>query len=665
MLLLDDANGRYILFRDGLTEECMPGEEILDPPVVLHSYAANEIADGTQLLEKIGSTTVKSTYLNDTQGNASLAQFSIVGSTSDPVNQENRWDEYGRLAETGVYSGEIGDTRENAAVVTGYGYTGVPGAKTSSQVASVSISGGEGAGAFCSSYEYWYDAVGNISDIYKDNALSAHYEYDEAGQLIRADDAQQNQSFTYNYDAGGNLLTKKEYSFTTGTLGTATDTIQYTYGDSSWADKLTSFDGNAVSYDASGNPTAYDGWTYTWEGSGRLTGMNKTGIGSIAFTYNQDGIRTGKTFGSVTTEYTVVDSKITHMQTGSDDLYFFYDENDSLVSLNVDGDDYFYVKNLQGDIIALTDIDGNIVVEYLYDAWGRLLSTTGSMASTLGVDNPFRYRGYFYDIETGLYYLQSRYYMPEWGRFISADGIAQVNGLNLYRYCYNNPIIFVDSNGKMAVSALQMLFNVYTKGLISSSVTAYCTLALNGRGIYNAFHEMAQIYLGKAISRLGYIVDLEHAVFINGKKIGEADVVANKHFVWEIKPLISDEYADKQLIIYTSGTGLKRGFKVDPIIVDVMSKIKMVILVLPGGAAYYYFYSTKAGRAITNAELYNALKTVMVTACAVAASIIAITIAEDIFTGGVGIMDDGVSLAGAAGSMAPIILVGLRTAGYA
>jgi len=126
----------------------------------------------------------------------------------------------------------------------------------------------------------------------------------------------------------------------------------------------------------------------------------------------------------------------------------------NLVSLNYAGTNYLYVKNLQGDIIAITDVDGNIKVEYTYDAWGKLLSTTGTMASTLGVDNPFRYRGYFYDTETSLYYLQSRYYNPDMGRFINADG--QINkgllGTNLFAYCYNNPVNMVDYDGNDPVS---------------------------------------------------------------------------------------------------------------------------------------------------------------------------------------------------------------------
>ena len=101
-----------------------------------------------------------------------------------------------------------------------------------------------------------------------------------------------------------------------------------------------------------------------------------------------------------------------------------------------------YYKNIFGDILGIMDSCGNVVVHYYYDAWGNIISTTGSMASTLGQDNPFRYRGYYYDTETGFYYLNARYYKPELGRFISSDNVLDTEtafGCNLFAYCSNDP----------------------------------------------------------------------------------------------------------------------------------------------------------------------------------------------------------------------------------
>ena len=128
-----------------------------------------------------------------------------------------------------------------------------------------------------------------------------------------------------------------------------------------------------------------------------------------------------------------------------------YDANGNAVAVNYNGTYYYYVRNGQNDVIRLIDGSNNTVVEYTYDSWGRLLSCTGSLASTLGTQNPFRYRGYVYDTETGLYYLQTRYYDPEVGRFINADTYVStgqgVLGNNMYLYCGNNPVVRADDEG--------------------------------------------------------------------------------------------------------------------------------------------------------------------------------------------------------------------------
>jgi RHS repeat-associated protein len=119
--------------------------------------------------------------------------------------------------------------------------------------------------------------------------------------------------------------------------------------------------------------------------------------------------------------------------------------------MNLNGAEYFYVFNAQGDIIKLVNKSGTVVVSYVYDTWGKLISTTGTLASTVGAKNPYRYRGYRYDSETGLYYLQSRYYNPEWGRFLNADSLAGKQGVllshNVFAYCGNNPVVRQDPSG--------------------------------------------------------------------------------------------------------------------------------------------------------------------------------------------------------------------------
>ena len=134
-------------------------------------------------------------------------------------------------------------------------------------------------------------------------------------------------------------------------------------------------------------------------------------------------------------------------------LRFSYDADGKVVAVNYNGNYYYYLRNAQSDIVKLIDKTGATVVEYTYDSWGKLLSTSGSLASTLGKNNPFRYRGYVYDEETGFYYLQSRYYNPEVGRFISSDVLLStgqgVIGHNAYAYCGNNPASRIDTEGDL------------------------------------------------------------------------------------------------------------------------------------------------------------------------------------------------------------------------
>jgi len=125
------------------------------------------------------------------------------------------------------------------------------------------------------------------------------------------------------------------------------------------------------------------------------------------------------------------------------------------LSVVYNGATYYYILSLQGDVVAILDSTGAP-----YDAWGRLLTATGSMSGTLGLHNPLRYRGYIYDRETGLYYLQSRYYNPTICRFISADSIGFLGAdgtpvsYNLFAYCSNNPVMGYDPSGEIAISTL-------------------------------------------------------------------------------------------------------------------------------------------------------------------------------------------------------------------
>ncbi|MPW26723.1 DNRLRE domain-containing protein [Alkalibaculum sp. M08DMB] len=171
----------------------------------------------------------------------------------------------------------------------------------------------------------------------------------------------------------------------------------------------------------------------------------------ITYKYNDSGIRTEKTVNGVTTKYFLSGDKVIRETNGTDTIWYTYDSADNLISMNLNGTEYYYVRNAQSDIIGIVDGAGEEVVSYTYDSWGKLVSIDGSLKDTVGEKNPYRYRGYRYDTETGLYYLQSRYYNAEWGRFVNGDSIinADINShnYNVYIYVGNNPINRVDPSG--------------------------------------------------------------------------------------------------------------------------------------------------------------------------------------------------------------------------
>ena len=304
---------------------------------------------------------------------------------------------------------------------------------------------------------YTYDGRGNITQITRKVGSTEYiikYTYDAANQLIREDNQQAGYSWVMTYDNAGNMTSRKKYSYTTGTLGAVLSTQTLTYGNATWGDLLTGINGTTVTSDVIGNVLNDGTWTYTWKNGRQLATMSKSGV-TWSFAYDASGMRTQRVSGSTTYNYTYDDSTLLKMTVGSNTLIFTYGINGHPITVNYNGTDYYYVTNAFGDVVGITTSSGTEVVTYTYDAWGNILSISGSMASTLGAYNPLRYRGYVYDQETGLYYLQSRYYNPQFCRFISADTYVSTGqsilGHNMFAYCLNNPVNLSDPTGNFAI----------------------------------------------------------------------------------------------------------------------------------------------------------------------------------------------------------------------
>ena len=323
-------------------------------------------------------------------------------------------------------------------------------------------------------YGYTYDANGNITKITRRDKTVANsayepqqqFAYDELNQLIRADDLEKNRTEVYTYDNGGNILSTTVYPLTWGSLSgvTATDTTTYTYGDSNWKDKLTAYGDTPITYDAIGNPLTYRGYTLTWQNGRQLASMKFRTI-NIGFTYDVDGLRTSKTIPNVGLEhkyYYVGDRLQYETLGGSSALWYFYDADGNPSGIRYKDNsgtvnDYYFVCNWRGDVIQIYNASGTLVGSYTYDAWGRVTeNATSADTENITETNPIRYRGYYYDTETRLYYVNSRYYDPAVKRFLNSDdellsatSTQTVTNKNFFAYCDNNPITRADSEGEV------------------------------------------------------------------------------------------------------------------------------------------------------------------------------------------------------------------------
>ena len=320
-------------------------------------------------------------------------------------------------------------------------------------------------GSSSRSFDYTYDAAGNIQTVTTGGtnvpaaAASKTYTYDAQGQL--ATETNGGASRAYAYDTVGNIR-----SVTTD--GAVIKSFGYT--NPSWPDLLTSVTVGGTTKDilyegqtqtsgvpSSGNPvTYYNGkdYSFAWTKGRQLTEATVDGQ-NVKYAYDMSGVRSSKQVGDTTYTYTTLSGKVMRQQWGEKSLEFVYDDgNQPFAVIYNDGSTstlYYYVLNAQGDVAAILNSSGKLAASYDYDAWGNCTVYDSSDAA-IGDLNPLRYRGYYYDAETGFYYLQSRYYDPAICRFINADAYATTNAgsflsCNMFAYCGNNPVNRADQSG--------------------------------------------------------------------------------------------------------------------------------------------------------------------------------------------------------------------------
>ena len=325
--------------------------------------------------------------------------------------------------------------------------------------------------------EYGYDINGNII-LEEGNDYVIRYQYDKLNRLIREDNQKLNETKLYSYDKGGNLLSVKECEFTLETDVKVTNVITLSYANARWKDKLIKINNKPIKYEALGRMNKIGDDVLSYNDEGKLSKFN-----TITFTYDINGRR--QTKGNK--KYYYDGNRLIREEITEDDVINYEYSMEKVVGFTYNKHRYIYQRNIQGDIIGILDVDSEtIVAKYNYDAWGNhKVIEIGD--NNIGEINPIRYRGYYYDKETGLYYLNSRYYSPELRRFICADEVSildetksQINGLNLYMYCNDNPVMYADPSGYAFIAAL--LISMGIAALIGGATAGYSAYQSGERG---------------------------------------------------------------------------------------------------------------------------------------------------------------------------------------
>ena len=374
-----------------------------------------------------------------------------------------------------------------------------------------------------------------VSQIVMSDGRTISYEYDKEERITKVTDSVDGIT-EYTYDALGQLLREKKDGTAVNVMTydnygniKSKNGVAYTYGDGVWKDLLTKVGDDTISYDKQGNPISYLGHTLTWEKGRQLKSFDK-----LSYTYNANGIRTSKTNGSVKHTYTLDGTKILRETYGNTTLVPMYDNEDSVCGIIYNGVPYYFKKNLQGDIIEIVDKDAKRVARYSYDAWGAC--TVVSASNVIGYANPFRYRGYYYDIENKLYYLNSRYYDPSVGRFINADSIEFVDKAsnstenNLYTYCRNSSPNYIDNIGYYAIPyPLIGIFALFT-------FTFIYFFDYRFRKLVNEFITSAIMLAINAINTIGYLSNVISDVIDKARRSRKYNEYQLHHIVAQNEP---------------------------------------------------------------------------------------------------------------------------------
>ena len=362
---------------------------------------------------------------------------------------------------------------------------------------------------YSTTISYTYDNRGNISSV-TDEGETTRYAYDELNRLTSENNLQTGILKRYEYDKNGNIT-----KICKTCRGNIMEDFSFSYGADGRLIELSKFSTSFspkeydISYDDVGNPCVYKDNVLKWE-RGRLL----VAYGDNKYSYDADGVRIKKkTANGILHTYFTEGTRIHHEEYGTHENWYYYDAT-GITGIEHDGVRYYFQKNIQGDIARIFNANGYLVARYVYDAWGNHTvfdanSNINTDENFIGNINPFRYRGYYFDVETGLYYLNTRYYDPFACRFINADDISYIepetiNGLNLYAYCLNNPIMYADPTGHFALTAFGIwaIIGIVSAAMIMGGGSQLISNAIAGKTGSDLWRGVAGATLGAGANAL-------------------------------------------------------------------------------------------------------------------------------------------------------------------
>ena len=393
--------------------------------------------DSYPLLGQIEMLAVSNYYV-------SASTLNNLSNEINGINKINEYNELDMLRYSKVYSG-------SKQILSNY-YSYKTNSKYQNALSSIIEEESKFYGSSHYIRSYKTDSLGNVTNV-SDSVFGSHaYTYNSRGFLIKEDNT------SYTYDDNGNMITS----------GNST----YKYDN---LNRLISINGDSIfySFTTPGNPRLFKDTEYKFEGR-RLVGISEDlGVDeqqTVDYTYNSNGLIIKKVLGywydddrdseEYTTKYYYDGEKLITEIGPRNRLDFLYDENGILYGLIKDSSrKYFYIRDFMSNILGLVDDSGNIVVKYKYDAYGNRISITDTSGCDLGNINPFRYKGYYYDDDVEMYYCKSRFYVPLWHRWLNSDSInylepKNITSLNLFAYCNNNPVMYVDPTGRFTILGL-------------------------------------------------------------------------------------------------------------------------------------------------------------------------------------------------------------------